>query len=260
MTENEVPQTIIRPPLRRNLKIIVEYDGSAYQGWQNQGEKITIQGTLEGCLQRITQENIRVSGSGRTDAGVHALNQTANFLISRSIGVRQLLRAMNGLLPADIVVKSIEEVPLDFHARIHARSKNYLYRIYNSPLRPVVGRQYVWHFPHPLDLAAMEEAMGCLLGTHDFSAFCAAGSAVKDRTRTIIKTGMERDLAGLIEISLEATGFLRHMVRNIVGTLVEIGQGKRTAGEIPAILAGKDRRKAGRTAPACGLFLTEVRY
>jgi len=244
----------------RNLKITVEYDGAAYLGWQSQGAGKTIQETLEGCLRQITQENIRVTGSGRTDSGVHALNQTANFPITKPIEGWKLLRAMNSILPADIVVKTIEEVSPDFHARIHARSKIYLYRINNTPVRPALGRQYVWHFPPALDMAAMEEALGCLSGTHDFSAFCAAGSRVRDRTRTMIKAGIERDQAGLIEISLEATGFLRHMVRNIVGTLVEIGQGKRPPEEMPVILAGRDRGKAGRTAPSCGLFLKEVRY
>lgn len=249
-----------RPGLMRNLKITVEYDGAAYLGWQSQGGGKTIQETLEGCLRQITRENIRVTGSGRTDSGVHALNQAANFLIAKPIGIHQLLRAVNSLLPGDIVVKTMEEVPLDFHARIRARSKIYLYRINNSPIRTAVGRQYVWHFPQPLDVAAMGEALGSLSGTHDFSAFCAAGSTVRDRTRTIIKSGIERDQAGLIEISLEATGFLRHMVRNIVGTLVEVGRGKRLPGEIPVILDGRDRVKAGPTAPACGLFLQEVRY
>ncbi len=244
----------------RNLKITLEYDGSAYEGWQSQGKKKTIQRELEQCLEKITQEKIRVIGSGRTDAGVHALNQVANFLIARPIGEMQLLRAMNSILKPDIAVKSIEEVAAPFHARFDALSKVYLYRIMNGPVRPALGRQYIWHVRERLDVAAMEKALGHLAGTHDFSAFCGAGSLVRDRIRTVSGCSIEVKPAGLIEISIEANGFLRHMVRNIVGTLVDVGRAKIDVGQMTAILAGKDRRQAGRTAPACGLFLQEVRY
>lgn len=244
----------------RNLKITLEYDGSAYEGWQSQGEKNTIQRALEQCLERITQEKIRVTGSGRTDAGVHALNQIANFLIAKPIGETQLLKAMNSILRPDMAVKAVEEVPLSFHARFDALSKVYLYRIMNRPVRPAVGRQYLWHVRGRLDLDAMGKALGLLAGTHDFSAFCGSGSSVQDRIRTLMRGSIESDPSGLIEITIEANGFLRHMVRNIVGTLVEVGRAKMDAGQIPVILAGKDRRQAGRTAPACGLLLREVRY
>ncbi len=244
----------------RNLKITLEYDGSGYEGWQSQGEKKTIQRTLEQCLELITQEKIRVIGSGRTDAGVHALNQSANFLITKPIGEQKLLRAINSVLPPDIAIKTIEEASLSFHARFDAKSKVYLYRIMNWPVRPAVGRQYIWHVPGRLDLAAMEKVLGCLEGTHDFSAFCGSGSLVKDRIRTVIGWAIDARPSGLIEVTIEASGFLRHMVRNIVGTLVEVGRAKIDADQIPAIMAGKDRRQAGRTAPPGGLFLQEVRY
>lgn len=244
----------------RNLKIILEYDGAAYGGWQSQKGGGTIQQTVESCLKEVTREEIRITAAGRTDAGVHAFHQVANFLVAKDIHIEQLRRAMNAILPPDIAIKSIEEVCPSFHARFDALSKIYLYRIMNRPIKGAIGRQYQWYLPRKLNMDAMEQALSFFPGTQDFSAFCGAGSLVRDRTRTVVDGGMKIHADGLIEIRIEADGFLRHMVRNIVGTLVEVGLGRIAASDIPAIIAGRDRRRAGKTAPACGLFLLEVRY
>jgi tRNA pseudouridine38-40 synthase len=211
-------------------------------------------------LKKLTGEKIRVSGSGRTDAGVHAENQTASFILEKLWGEATLLQAMNALLPEDIVVKRVEEMPLDFHARFHAQSKVYCYRIRNSPVRPVIDRHYCWHFRPKLDLALMRAALACLLGRHDFSAFCGTGSVARNHVRTLLSGSIENIDPGLILITLEADGFLKHMVRNIVGTLVDVGRGRTDAAEVPLILTSRDRRRAGPTAPARGLFLQQVKY
>ncbi|PKN19822.1 MAG: tRNA pseudouridine(38-40) synthase TruA [Deltaproteobacteria bacterium HGW-Deltaproteobacteria-6] len=244
----------------RNFKIIVEYDGAAYCGWQRQPNGISIQQILEEAVGRITSGKVTLVGSGRTDAGVHAINQVANFKSLTSLPAEKIFRGVNSILPPDVVVKHLEEVPIDFHAQRDVKSKIYVYRICNQNLRPVLGREYCWFIRYPLNIEKMREAAGYLPGTHDFSCFCATGTDVKDRVRTItaitIKTGSD----GLIEITVEAKGFLKYMVRNIVGTLTEVARGKRQPEEMREIIDSRDRNIAGVTAPACGLFLKEVKY
>jgi tRNA pseudouridine38-40 synthase len=244
----------------RNFKMIIEYDGAAYCGWQRQKNGVSVQHVLENLIQLITNEKVTVIGSGRTDAGVHALNQVASFKSSTRLPAKILFRGLNGLLPEDIVIKELEEVAIDFHAQHDARGKIYVYRICNKSLRPVLGREYFWFVRHPLDLNSMEKAAAYLIGRHDFSCFCATGSDIKDRVRTVNGINIVKGKDGLLEITVESEGFLKYMVRNIVGTLVEIGKGKRPPEEMKEIIDSRDRNIAGITAPACGLYLKEVKY
>lgn len=246
--------------MARNLKAILEYDGTRYHGWQRQREPLTIQQVLEECIYRITGEDVRVIASGRTDAGVHALNQVANFRTDSPLGTASLLKGINSLLPKDIVVKELSQASDSFHARFDVKSKIYLYQIFNSPVRPALQRLYTWLIYNPLDLEKMNEAADYLRGEHDFSSFCAAHCDSENHLRTVIAIGITADKAGFIRISVEADGFLRYMIRNIVGTLVAVGRHKRSAGDMPALIAAKDRRQAGMTAPPQGLFLKEVKY
>ena len=247
-------------PEMRNIRLIVEYDGGAYCGWQHQSNGLAIQQVLEECLGKMTGEEVRVIGSGRTDAGVHALHQVANFHTGSRLGERNLLLGINSLLPADIVVREVCEIPISFHACFDAVSKVYLYQICNRPVRPVLERNHAWFVWEPLDLARIEEALPVFKGTHDFSSFCSTHTDSADHIRTILAITMERDPAGMIHISVEADGFLRYMVRTIVGTLVDCGRGKCSREEVAEILAAKDRRRAGLTAPPQGLFLMDVKY
>jgi tRNA pseudouridine38-40 synthase len=244
----------------RNFKMVVEYDGSAYCGWQRQENGLSIQQVLEEKIRLITCEKVTVIGSGRTDAGVHALNQVASFRSNTRLPAEILYRGVNGLLPQDIVVKELEEVAAEFHAQHDARGKIYIYKICNKRLRPALGRNYCWFIYHPLDMPLMGEAAQYLIGRHDFSCFCATGTHVKDRTRTVTGVNINSGEDGLLEITIEAQGFLKYMVRNIVGTLVEIGRGKRKPSEMREIIDSRDRNIAGVTAPARGLYLKEVKY
>jgi tRNA pseudouridine38-40 synthase len=244
----------------RNFKLIVEYDGAAYCGWQRQKNGVSIQQLLDEAIALIVCEKVTLIGSGRTDAGVHAINQVANFKSSTVLPAEKIFRGVNSVLPQDIVVKSLNEVHVDFHAQRDVQSKIYVYRICNQRLRPVLGRNYFWFIRFPLDLEMMGKAAKYLIGTHDFSCFCATGSDVKDRIRTIIAIDVKSGADGLIEITVEARGFLKYMVRNIVGTLVEVARGKRKPQDMKEIIASRNRDIAGVTAPACGLFLKEVKY
>jgi tRNA pseudouridine38-40 synthase len=244
----------------RNFKMTVEYDGSAYCGWQRQGNGISIQQLLEEAVKLITGQKVSVIGSGRTDAGVHALNQVGSFRCSTKLPVNKIFMGMNSVLPRDIVVKELEEVADDFNALRDAKSKIYVYKICNQRLRPALGRNYFWHIRYPLDIGRMKKAAKHLIGTHDFSCFCATGSDVKSRVRTIVYVEIKKFDDGLIEIKVESHGFLKYMVRNIIGTLVEVGGGKRKPEEMKTIIESKNRNIAGVTAPACGLFLMEVKY
>jgi len=239
----------------RNFKIVVEYDGAAYCGWQRQRNGVSIQQTLEEAIGLIIGEKVTLIGSGRTDAGVHAINQTANFKSNSLLPEEKIFRGINSVLPQDIVVKEIKEVSLEFHAQRDVQSKVYIYRICNQRLRPVLGRNYFWFIRFPLDLQRIKQAVQYLLGTHDFSCFCATGTDVKDRVRTITDITISSGDEGLIEIEVEARGFLKYMVRNIVGTLVEVARGKRDPRDLKEIIDSRDRNIAGVTAPACGLFL-----
>ncbi len=244
----------------RNFKMIVEYDGTAYCGWQRQENGLSIQQVLEEAIELITGEKVSVIGSGRTDAGVHALNQAAHFKSNSSLPLDNIYRGLNSVLPKDIVIKEMEEVPEDFHALRDVKSKVYVYKICNQRLRPAIGRNYFWHVRYPLNMEFMREATKYIIGTHDFSSFCAANTQVKDRVRTILDIDIKKNEEGIIEVNVVAHGFLKYMVRNIVGTLVEIGRGKWEPEEMKRILESKDRKIAGATAPAYALFLKEVKY
>jgi len=239
--------------------LICEYDGTAYHGWQIQPNGISIQEVLEEKIGIIIQEKIRLTASGRTDAGVHALNQVANFRTASHLNTENLLRGINSLLPADIAVTVLRDVANDFHARYSAKSKVYVYRILNRPVKSALDRNYSWHVRTPLDLETMRETADLLRGTHDFTSFCAAGGDAHDHVRTV----MDVTLAvtdGIVTFTIEANGFLRYMVRNIVGLLVDVGRGSVTSDDFKEVLAARDRTKAGITAPPQGLFLKEVRY
>jgi tRNA pseudouridine38-40 synthase len=245
----------------QNFKLVIEYDGTAYHGWQRQKESPTIQGTIEAALATITGTGVTLIGSGRTDAGVHALGQVANFKVESTLTADVFMRALNSLLPSDIVIKACEEVARAFHARYDALSKVYDYRILNRALPSALFRKHAWHIRKDLDVRAMREAMACLKGRHDFSAFEAAGSPRADSVRT----GMDLRLAwekesDYLVFTMEADGFLRFMVRNVLGTLVEVGLGKMSPERFKDVLASRDRAQAGMTAPAHGLTLREVRY
>jgi len=244
----------------RNFKMTVEYDGSAYCGWQRQENGISIQQVLEEAIKKITGQKVAVIGSGRTDAGVHALNQVGSFKCSSTLPVHKIFMGMNSVLPPDIVVKKLEERSDDFHALRDVKSKIYIYKICNQRLRPAIGRNYFWHVRYPLDIPKMKKAARLMIGTHDFSCFCATGTDVKDRVRTIVDVEIKTGDEGLIEIKVESHGFLKYMVRNIIGTLVDVGRGKRSPEEITIIIESRNRNIAGATAPACGLFLKEVKY
>jgi tRNA pseudouridine38-40 synthase len=245
---------------RKNYKLILEYDGSNYHGWQRQKGLLTIQEVVETRLAIMTQAPVRLLGAGRTDAGVHARGQVANFLSDTQIPPARLLRGLNSLLPEDIVALDLVLVPKDFHARFKAISKVYQYRIYNGAIPPAIGRQYGWHISRPLKWRAMAKGLKLLQGRHDFSSFQAAGSSVRSAERVVLATEITSAGEDTRLITIEANGFLRHMVRNIIGTLVEVGSGKLTEEGFSAVLAARDRQQAGMTAPARGLCLLEVRY
>lgn len=244
----------------RNIKLIIEYDGTAYNGWQRQADVPTVQQVMEDTLSRIVNAKVVLVASSRTDTGVHALNQVANFRTETALPLRNLHLGVNSLLPPDIVVKAMSDVDWGFHSRFHARSKVYHYRIFNNPVRTALERGRCWHVRTPLDVDAMNRAAADLLGTHDFNSFCAAQCEVEDRVRTVTDARFEREEGGAIVFRIEADGFLRHMVRNIVGTLADIGKGARPEADVVRILSARDRREAGPAAPARGLFLVEVRY
>jgi tRNA pseudouridine38-40 synthase len=243
----------------RTLKLVLEYDGFDYFGWQVQAQAPTVQGVIEAALEQHLGEGVRIHGAGRTDAKVHAVGQVSSFRCSSEIPTIALQRALNSLLPRDVVVLEVHEVPTDFHARFSALGKMYAYRILNRPIRAPLRSRYTWHIPQALDLVAMELAGGYLQGTHDFKSFQASGSEVKTTERTLTDLSVTR-AGDEIVISCTANGFLRHMVRNIVGTLVEVGRGMRPPAEVKRVLDGHDRQLAGATAPPQGLCLMQVIY
>lgn len=241
------------------FKITLEYDGSGYHGWQIQPDVPTIQRELEAAIGRVSGQPADVIGAGRTDAGVHALAQVASFTTTASLSAGEWHKALNALLPPDIAVLSVEPVPDSFHARYSAKSKLYRYRLLTRPHRSALDRTKALHFPHPLDVAAMQEAACALIGTHDFSSFQGSPTDTENADCTITKLTVDR-FGDEVIFEVEANRFLKQMVRNIVGTLLEVGRGKRKAGEMAEILAAKDRTKAGPTAPAHGLYLVRVDY
>jgi tRNA pseudouridine38-40 synthase len=248
---------------KRWLKLTLAYDGGAYVGWQVQPDKPTVQGTLESALRQITQEAVRVTASGRTDAGVHALGQVVGCSTATRLANADLQRALNAVLPNDVAVLLVEDAAEGFHATRDAVAKRYRYQIHNGRTRSVFDRHFAWHYPQPLDAAAMHAAGQVLLGRHDFSSFETAGSERPDSIRTIHELTVTRggeELADRVTLEVVGDGFLYNMVRTIVGTLVEVGVGARDANWPAAVLAACDRRAAGQTAPPHGLFLVNVSY
>ena len=246
--------------MTRNLKLIIEYDGSRYHGWQRQKEDRSIQGEIEKALKTITASSVTLIGSGRTDAGVHARSQVANFKCDTRLEPETLVNALNSLLQEDIVILACEPVGESFHARSDAKSKVYHYRILNRPVPAAIGRQYSWFIRKPLNQDAMQTAIAHLIGSHDFKTFEGSGSTRQQTTRYIFAAKLTEQDSGLLIFQIEADGFLRYMVRSIVGTLVDVGLGKITPADFKHILDSRDRSRAGVTAPARGLILVKVNY
>lgn len=248
----------------RNIRLIISYEGTNYSGWQRQKEnqKRTIQGTIEEALKKLLQEKIKLIGSGRTDSGVHAISQVANFKTETKLSLQVIKKGLNAILPKDIRIKNVKEVPERFNSRYAACSKTYQYLISSSP-SPFL-RHYTYFSAAQLDLSAMRKASKFLIGKYDFFSFQAAGSRIKDSVRCIKKLSIRKKRIGLIGdlviIETEADGFLYKMVRNIVGTLLEVGHGKKVPQDIKKILYKKNRKIAGPTAPAKGLYLKRVKY
>jgi tRNA pseudouridine38-40 synthase len=247
----------------RWLKLTVAYDGTDYAGWQVQPDKPTVQGAIEAAWREITQETIRVTAAGRTDAGVHALGQVVAVVTESRLPVADLHRGLNAVLPEDVVVVSLEEGPDGFHATHEAVGKTYRYQIHTGRVPAIFDRRYTWHYPHLLDADTMHAAGQALVGTHDFSSFESVGSERADSIRTITELTVRRgtcDLADRVTIEVSGDGFLYNMVRAIVGTLVEVGRGTRDIAWPAEVLAACDRTRAGQTAPPHGLFLVRVLY
>ncbi|MGE3277403.1 MAG: tRNA pseudouridine(38-40) synthase TruA [Vicinamibacterales bacterium] len=243
----------------RVIKLTVAYDGTDFAGWQRQAEHRTVQAVLEAALEPVEGRRVAVAGAGRTDAGVHADGQVASFALDSAIPLTDLLRALNARLPADVRALAAEEAPEAFHARFSARLKTYHYRVCTQDVLPPLARRSAWHVPGRLDRAAMDRAAASLVGRHDFAAFQSSGSAVRTTVRELARSVLVDDPVGL-RYEVCGTGFLRHMVRAIVGTLVEVGRGRLPADAVPALLDGRDRAAAGPTAPPQGLVLHEVAY
>ena len=244
----------------RNFKLTIEYDGSRYQGWQRLASTDrTVQGKLEQALSRLLEEEIEVSGSGRTDAGVHAKGQVASFHSRTELECGKLLRELREVLPEDIGILSLEEVSPRFHARLHAREKFYRYRVWNSEEPCVFQRKYVYVLPQKLDLDRMRRAAADLTGSHDFRSFCGKKSDKKSTLRRV--DSIEIGRAGEeVHLDFRGEGFLYQMVRILTGTLLEVGMGTRDAESMPQLLEARDRAQAGYTVPAKGLCLMEVSY
>ena len=244
----------------KNIKLILAYDGGRYHGWQRQRNSVTLQGIIEDKISTILGEPVKVIASGRTDAGVHALNQVCNFVTKSKLDPETLKKGLNSLLPDDIFVRNAELVSLQFHSRYSAKSKIYEYRILNRKEPDPFRRNYLWHIPMPLDREKIARCLSLLVGRHDFSSFKSSGSGTIDPVRSVMRAEISGSEDGLLQLTIEADGFLRHMVRNIVGTVVEAGLGRENFDGFKEIFKSKDRRSAGIKAPPQGLFLMDVRY
>lgn len=258
-----------------NLKIVLAYDGSEFSGWQVQPDAATIQGTLASAIGRVTGEKVLPQASGRTDAGVHALAQVATFATESPMPARNLVKALNDVLPPSIRVIESSEAPLEFHARKSAQAKTYRYRIYRGAICSPFLARYVWHYPYPLDQDAMRRAAGLVIGEHDFTSFAAVDSerGRKDETISGVDSGVPSNVRRIfasawdhgsegeeLVYTVRGSGFLHHMVRNLVGTFVLVGKGTLKPADVTGILAARDRSAAGSTAPASGLYLASVEY
>lgn len=243
----------------RNLKLTIEYDGTNYCGWQKQVQKNTVQQTIEDTILHITKEKAVLYGSGRTDSGVHALGQVANFKTNSGLSTTQIQKALNTMIPDDIAILGVEEVPLEFHSQYNSKSKIYIYKILNREYPSAHLRQKTWQVIPKLNVTKMKEASQALLGTRDFKAFAHAGVTVKTTTRTVINVSLKKKKE-IIEFEIEAEGFLKRMVRLIVGTLVQVGRERITPLDFKEILKTGEKNKFVISAPPHGLFLKKVIY
>lgn len=243
----------------RNIKLIIEYDGKGFNGWQKQPDRLNIQGEIEKAIEEITGEKVDLTASGRTDAGVHSLGQTANFKTDSKIPTEKFAKAINSRLKKSIVIKSAEEVDEKFHSRYSVKSKTYKYIINNSENGTAIYRGLEYHVPMKLDYEKMNEAIKYFIGEHDFKAFKASGTSSKSSVRKILDGSVRKEGERVI-IEVTGTGFLYNMVRIISGTLLDVGLGKIKPEDIPSIIESKDRTKAGKTLPAHGLYLLQVNY
>jgi tRNA pseudouridine38-40 synthase len=245
----------------RNIKLVIEYDGTNYHGWQSQigTGRPTIQDSIELAIAMVAAEDVTTYSSGRTDAGVHAWGHVANFRTRSSIPAEAWTPALNHVLPPDIRVVSSVEAGEDFHARFSALRKTYVYRILNRQAPSAIHRHLVWHVNRIMDVGRMRQAAVCLLGKHDFSAFRGSGCSARTTVRTMSSVAIHRE-GDFVELRMEADAFLMHMARNIVGTLVEVGLGRFQVEDVAMMLASRDRTRSGRTAPPQGLYLETVRY
>jgi tRNA pseudouridine38-40 synthase len=249
----------------RNLKLILSYDGSEFSGWQVQPDATTVQGTLASAIGRITGEKVLPQGSGRTDAGVHAMAQVATFVTDSSVPTANFVKALNDILPAAVRVLEVTEAAADFHARHSARAKTYRYRVYRGAICPPFVARYVWHYPYPLDEEAMARAAGMMVGEHDFTSFAAVDpergreDEAASNVRRIFFSGWERSGDELV-YTVRGSGFLHHMVRNLVGTFILVGKRTLQVEDMKRILEARSRSAAGATAPARGLYLVSVEY
>lgn len=278
---DEAPRLEDSEKIARNLKVSLAYDGSDFAGWQVQPERATIQGTLATAIRRLTGENVLPQGSGRTDAGVHAFAQVASFQTSSNIPTENWVKALNDILPPSIRVFEVAEAAADFHPRKLARAKTYRYRMYRGAICPPFISRYVWHYPFPLSETDMAQAAALVTGEHDFTSFAAvdpertqrlaaagdlsqqqdevSGKNLVTNVRTIFSSEWAREGDDLI-YTVRGSGFLHHMVRNLVGTFLLVGRGTLDAEDFTRILAARDRSAAGATAPASGLYLVSVEY
>jgi len=243
-----------------SFKITIAYDGGPFVGWQRQASGTSIQGLIEDALRELDDRDVAVAGAGRTDAGVHAMGQVASFTLVRDTPPGVVVRLLNAKLPPEVRITSAEEVPASFHARFNATSKTYRYRLWNADVVDPFERAYAWHVPGTLDVAAMAEAARRVEGRHDFAAFQTVGGVSGPTERVVSRSVLLAQDAGLLTYEVSGSGFLRHMVRAIVGTLVEVGRGRRGAAWMRDVIASRDRAQAGKTAPAHGLFLVRVDY
>ena len=246
--------------MTKNFKLTIEYDGTRYHGWQRQKTDRSIQDEIEKALAKMTSCKVALIGSGRTDAGVHAAGQVANFKCDTRLTPEAFFNGLNSLLPEDIIIKNCQWAATEFHARYDARSKIYQYKILNQSIPAAIGRHYVWFVRKTLDRQTMRVAMTHLVGRHDFKAFEGTGSPRQDTTREVIAAELIEQADNILIFEIEADGFLRYMVRNIVGTIVDVGLGKITPADFKNILASRDRSQASATAPAQGLTLIKVTY
>ena len=244
----------------KNIKITIEYDGKDFNGWQKQPDKLNIQGTIEQAIERITGEKVELNASGRTDAGVHAIGQVANFKTNYELPIEKWPLALNANLKKSIVIKSAEEVEERFHSRLTCKKKTYRYIINNSKYGTAIYRNLETHIPQKLDVEKMKNAVKYFEGEHDFKAFKASGTSSKSSVRTIYKAEVIEMPDERIYIELTGSGFLYNMVRIISGTLVEVGLGKIKPEAIPEIIESKQREQAGKTLPPNGLYLVKVEY